>query len=192
MSSEPSGPRVKGVAFRSADLSFTELKGEEARAKAHELMVPEARDAFRYGALLASSWYPIEWYRDMFRAFRTVTGEGLELVREIGQRSVRHDMSSIYKRIFVKVISPETLLGISARLFNNYYDTGTLEVVESKQGYARIALRGCVGWDQNMFTEIIGSTQAFLEVAGATNIRSHLLSGGQDGDTGMEAHAFWK
>src|SRR6185295_12295908 len=106
--------------------------------------------------VLASSWYPIGWYKDAFRAFRSATGDGTDLSRQIGYQAVKRDMRSVYKAIFVRLISPQTLLGMSSRLFSSYYDTGHFDVLESRRGYVLVRLHGCAGWDLNMWTEIYG------------------------------------
>jgi hypothetical protein len=184
-------PRVKGVAFRSIDACYTELRGDAARDRARALMTPELRDAYQSGLVLASSWYPISWYRDAFRAFRAATSDGPDLARQIGYQSVKRDMRSIYKMMFAKIVSPQVLLGLSGRLFSNYYDTGRFDVLESHRGYVDVKLSGCTGWDQNMWTEIYGSCLCFLELAGAKEVRLRVKSGGRDGDTELALDAHW-
>jgi hypothetical protein len=185
------GPRVKGVAFRTIDACYLELRGVRSHEKAHELMDPEVAEKYKTGLILAASWYPIEWYREVFRAFRAASNDGLELPRLIGYQSVKRDMRSVYKMMFARIVSPQTLLSFSGRLFNTYYDTGKFEVVQSSRGYVHVHLSGCTGWDGNMWTEIFGSCVAFLEVAGAKEVRLRTKSGGRDGDTETELEAHW-
>jgi hypothetical protein len=184
-------PRVKGVAFRSIDACFLELRGEAASNKARELMHADVRNAYRSGLLLSASWYPISWYREVFRAFRAATGDGVELARQIGYCSSRRDMQGVHKQLLAWLVSPQRLLSFSQKFFSGYYDTGTFEVLESGRGFVRVRLSGCVGWDQNMWVEIAGSSLALLEIAGAKNVRLRMLSGGRDGDTGCEMEAHW-
>ena len=184
-------PKVKGIAFRTIEACFSDLRGLEARDRARELMGPELADLYKNGLMLASSWYPISWYRDAFRAFRSVTGEGTELAREIGYAAVRRDMNSVHKMLFAKIVSPQILISVSARLFNTYYDTGNFNVIESRSGYLSVAFRDCVGWDENMWTEMAGSCLCFLEVAGAKRVRMRTVSGGRDGDTETRFEAHW-
>jgi hypothetical protein len=191
MSQPAREPNVKGVAFRSIEACYAELRGDGARDRARELMRPELRDLYRSGLVLASSWYPISWYRDAFRAFRTATNDTAELARQIGYQSVKRDMRSVYKMLFAKIVSPQTLLAFSGRLFSNYYDTGSFDVVESRKGYVWVRLHGCVGWDLNMWTEMYGSCVCFLEIAGAKEVRLHIKSGGREGDSTMELEAHW-
>ena len=184
-------PRVKGVAFRSIDACYLELRGQPAHVKARGLMLPELREAYRQGLILSASWYPISWYRDALRAFRAASSDGAELARNIGRLTVRHDMQSVYKQLFLKLVSPQLLLSFSGRLFNTYYDTGSMTIVESRKGYSLARLTGCVGFDGNMWTEILGASAGMLEVAGAKEVRMPTRSGGRDGDEAMEMDAHW-
>jgi hypothetical protein len=184
-------PRVKGVAFRTIDLCFSELRGAAIRDQAHALMQPEVASAYSDGLLLAASWYPISWYRETFRAFRTATGESPELARTIGKRAVIHDMKGVHKQLLAKFLSPQMLLEMGQRVFKTYYDTGQLHVLESRKGFAKIRLTGCVGWDTNMWFEMSGSCEAQLELAGAHHVRMRTLSGGGELDTAAEFEARW-
>lgn len=184
-------PRVKGVAFRTIDLCYENLRGVEARQAAHNAMPAELGSAFRYRTIMAASWYPIAWYRETMRAFRAATGDGPELPRELGKLAARHDMAGVYKQIFAKLISPQFLLGMSQRVFNTYYDTGEFEIIESRSGFVHARCQNCIGWDQNMWMELAGSCESLLEIASAKNVRLRLLAGGTDKDSHAEFDARW-
>ena len=154
-------------------------------------MALQVADAYRYGTLLSASWYPISWYREVFRAFRAATDMGPDLPRRIGALAVRHDMQGPHKRLVAWLASPQTLLSLSQRVFNTYYDTGKVEVVESRAGYVHLRAHGCVGWDQNMWSELAGSSHALLEAAGARQARVRILTGGHDGDQDCDLDAHW-
>lgn len=185
-------PRVKGIAFKSVDTSFTELRGPGARDKARSLMNKELAETFRNNLMLAASWYPIGWYRDLLRSFREATGDGPELIKQIGYRCMELDMQGVYKQILARVVSPQTMLSMTARLFSNYYDTGTLEVIEGRKGFVHVRFSGCRGWDTNMFYEMIGSSTGMLEISGAHEVKPRVMAGGRDGDTSMELEAHWR
>jgi hypothetical protein len=182
---------VKGLAFRTIDRCFSELCGTDAREKAHAMMAHDVAQAYRTGIMLAASWYPISWYRSVFVAFRGAVGAGPELPRNIGRLAVQHDMRGAHKRLIAWITSPQMLLSLSQRVFNSYYDTGTVEIVESRKGYVKMRAHGCAGWDLNMWSELAGSSESLLEVAGAHRVRVRPLSGGQDGDDHHELEAHW-
>jgi hypothetical protein len=182
---------VKGVAFRTVETCFAELRGEAARKRADEHLPLELAEAFRYRTVMATGWYSIDQYKALFQAFRAVTGEGSELAREIGKLAARHDMSGVHKQIVARIISPQALLGMSQRVFSTYYDTGTFTMLESRKGFAHASATGCSGWDENMWAELIGSAQSLLEIAGAKHVRTRIVAGGKDGDDFLDFEARW-
>ena len=67
------GPRVKGVAFRSVYGSLGTLRGEPAQQAALAVLSEELRNGFVYGAIVPGGWYPIAWYKELFRGIRSST-----------------------------------------------------------------------------------------------------------------------
>jgi hypothetical protein len=183
-------PAVKGVAFRSVYASLGKLRGEGAQRALIEAGSERLREAFVYGAIVPGGWYPVDLYKELFRTIRAATGEGKELVHEIGRQCSRDDMSGIYS-VLAKLISPQSLFSLSQRVFSSYYAVGTVKVIESRQGYSHAAWTGCTDFDENMWTEIMGSCVQLLEIGGAKHVRGRITSGGQDGCDFMEATAHW-
>lgn len=182
---------MKGVAFRTIERCFIELCGAPAHERAMSSMEKAVAEAYRYGTLLPASWYPISWYREVFRAFRAAVGAGPELPRRIGALAVRHDMAGAHKRLVAWLTSPQTLLSLSQRWFNTYYDTGKVEILESRDGFVRMRASECLGWDLNMWSELAGSSEALLVAAGARHVRVHGVTGGRDGEDFHELEAHW-
>lgn len=182
---------VKGNAFRTLEEGFSEVYGGAARRAALALLSDSLRRSYEDRLLLASNWYPIAWYRETFAAFREAQRAGLELPRELGRRGVRHDMRSVYKQLLLKMVSPQALLSLSQRLFSSYFDTGEMKIEESRTGYVRVAWMGCEGWDENLWTELAGSSEALLELAGARHVRLRILAGGGDEDDSCSMEARW-
>jgi hypothetical protein len=184
-------PHVKGNAFRTIEQCFTELCGDGAREAALGLLSEPLRRNFEQRLLLASNWYPIGWYRETFAAYREAQHAGVELPREIGRRGVRRDLSSVYKQLFLKMVSPQALLGLSQRLFKNYFDTGVMQIKQSRDGYVHATWSNCDGWDENLWAELAGSCEALLEMAGAKHVRLRVIKGGRSGDSACEMEAHW-
>lgn len=182
--------RVKGVAFRSVYTSLGKLRGEAAQRATLAAASEELRQGFVYGAIVAGGWYSVELYKDLFRTLRSATGEGKELVHEIGRQCTRDDMSGVYS-VLAKLISPQSLLSLSQRVFSNYYSVGKVEVLESRAGYSRARWSECRGFDENMWLEIMGSCEQLLEIGGANHVRIRVVAGGADGSDHMEAAAHW-
>jgi hypothetical protein len=184
-------PKVKGIAFRTVELCFARRYGPGARERANEHLPAEIAENFRLHLILATNWYPIDQYKACLRAFRAAAGGGAEVAREIGRLAARHDMAQVHKQLLARLISPGALLALSQRVFNNYYDTGRFEILESERGFVRAQAVGCAGWDENMWTELAGSSEALLEIAGAKQVRLRIVKGGGDGDEGAELEARW-
>lgn len=79
------GSRVKGVAFRSVFAGLGKLRGEAAQFACMASPGEELRNGFTYGAIVSGGWYSIDWYKELFRAIRSSSGEGKELLHEIGR-----------------------------------------------------------------------------------------------------------
>ena len=186
--SEDETPKVKGITLRSAAQAF-QLVRENHYAAAIDAMPQPLANGLRYGTIAASHWYPLEWYRDLHAAFTSVTKEGERVIREVERQAARADMTGVY-RIAFKLLSPQTLISLSSRLFSRYYDTGRVETLESREGYVRLRWTGCSGFNRSIWVGIFASCEELLELAGAKNVRVHVLEGAQHDDF-AEAEAFW-
>lgn len=185
------GPQVKGIAYRSALRALEHLRGPPAVEAAIVAMPPELANAIRYGTLIAASWYPIEWYRQLFHAIvATTEGSADRIVYDIGREAARLDMTGIYRAAF-KLLSPQSVFGLSSRLFSNYYDTGAVAIVESRKGFAHARWSNCGGFDHHLWREIFASAEMYLELAGATSIRTRVLNGAGANDDSAELQAYW-
>lgn len=187
MSSEP---QVKGVAFRSVYASLGKLRGEPAQRAALAAVSEELRHGFNYRSIVPGGWYPILQYKELLRGIRASTGEGKDLMHEIGRQCTRDDMAGIYS-VLAKLISPQSLFSLSQRVFSSYYSTGNVKMAESRDGYSHAHWSNCRGFDENMWTEVLGSCVQLLEIGGAKHVRIRVLAGGLDGDDRMEAAAHW-
>ncbi len=183
-------PRVKGVAFRSVYASLGKLRGDAAQREVLDRCSTELREGFSYGAIVAGGWYPIERYKELLRVIRGTSGGGKEIIHEIGMQCTRDDMSGVYSML-AKLISAHSLFSIGQRIFSNYYSVGRVEVVEARRGYCHARWTDCYQFDENMWTEILGSTVQLLQIGGAKSVRARVLKGGQDSDDSMEATAHW-
>ncbi len=170
-------PKVKGVAFRSVLAVAVELHGEAKVEQAMASLAPEDAEALRY-RVVHTGWYPISLYRKLWSALLTTLGGGYETARTIGAGALRRDVTGVYRMLF-KVLSPETVLSLSGRFFNNYYDTGTLHIRDQKHGSARAVYEGCVGFDKAMWEELVGSSLEMIRIGGGKNVRATIERGGE-------------
>ena len=163
---------------------------EQVAADALAALPPDLGNRIKAGTLLTGNWYPLTWYLEMHRAARKVTGAGPELARTLGFENTMDDLKGVY-RIFIKMLSPQFVISKSTFLFNAYYDTGKMEVVDAVERSARARWTGCAGFDQNLWQDVIGGSEAGMVLSGAKDIHIDIVSGGKDGDDHLEVHARW-
>jgi hypothetical protein len=181
---------VKGLAFTSVLASVRRLRGADGLNRLLGQMPTELREKIQYGYIVKGGWYPAAWYKQLLRAIVESTGEGRDLIRQVGAECSRQDLTGIY-RVFARLLSPQTLFSGAMRLFKSYYDGGEVWIVKARPGAAQAIWRNCHGFDQNMWDEVLGSVTAILELGGATDVRLRIVMGGGDGDSDMEASAYW-
>jgi hypothetical protein len=182
--------QVKGLCFKSVINSVARLRGADGRQKLMAELSPNIREKLEYGHIVNGGWYPVEWYRELLSAVCTSSGEGRALIREVGAECSRQDLTGVY-RVFTRLLSPQTLFAGAMRLFKSYYDHGQVWVVHARAGAAHAVWRGCEGFDQNMWDEVLGSVTAILELGGAADVRLRIVTGGGDGDSHLETWAYW-
>ncbi|MBX3248569.1 MAG: hypothetical protein KF901_15435 [Myxococcales bacterium] len=183
-------PRVKGVAFRSVLGAADALAGPEVVAAALHALGPDDANMLQL-EVVPIGWYPLALYRRLLASLEGASGRGDAFLRELGAASVDRDIKTVY-RVFFRVLSPETVLGLSGKFFNQYYDTGTLSVAERGRGFARIEYRGCEGFDRRVWSELLAGAEATLRIAGARSVRSRVLQGGGDGDIDTTIEGTWE
>jgi hypothetical protein len=184
------GVKIKGTAFLSVMRALEQLRGKHVAEAALAAMPEELRNGLRYGRMVAGGWYPIEQYRDLFSTVVSTTNEGERIVRDIGREAARLDMTGIYKAVF-KLLSPQIIFDLSARLFSNYYNTGKVTIIESRHGFVHACWTGCKGFNRHLWVEVFSSVEMYLELAGAKNVRMRTLSGAGENDEFAEAQARW-
>jgi len=181
-------PQVKGLAFRSVLACLAELRGAEAVDRALALLPPRAAEDVRF-RVVATGWYPIDLYRQLWEAIAQSTKEGEALARVIGRDSLRRDLNLVH-RTLLRLLSPTTVLAISSKLFGSYYDTGSLHN-ERQNSVLRVSWSGCTGFSRLMWVELQGSTEAMLEMCGGEHIRVRPVEGGREGDDFLVISAHW-
>jgi hypothetical protein len=181
-------PRVKGLAFRSVLQALESLEGASAVERTKRLLDPDT--AQRLAIITASTWYPVEDYINLWTALQSATGNRRDLPRLIGRRAVELDLKLIHRLAFA-ALSVSTVLGISARLFNTYYDTGRCQSERISDRVVRVTFDGCVGFSAHMWTELRGAIECFAEQSSKMRAVSTVVSGGQDGDTTFVADVSW-
>lgn len=166
------------------------LCGADVAARATSALPPELRDALSGGHLLVSGWYPIDWYKTMFRAICDASKGGPTLVRAIGHDALVADTSTLHRPL-LRLLSPETLTSMGARYFGRFYSRGSYSVVSSETHKVSLQFVDCAGFDHNMWLEVLGSTEAFVELSGRRDVKVFARSGAGDEDDWANVVASW-
>ena len=183
-------PEVKGLSFYNVSESVQQLRGDGALARfrlhapRHVIEMIDAR------AFVAVGWYPLDWYRDLVKAALQATNEGSAFARELGRVSTITDFKGVY-RLLKFVLSPQALLARAPSVYDRYRRPGRLTIEDAKAGFARVRFEGCVGFDECLWQLAAGSCVGVLEVCGAKNVRTRIISGARDGHTDATFEGRW-
>jgi hypothetical protein len=177
--------RVKGLAFRSVVTAVESLAGMDTVARAFALMPIDLAHGLRYGSIVASSWYPIVDYQKLWEAVHEAAGRRRDFPRMVGRKAIQHDLGVVHKLV-LSALSTSTVMSLSTRLFNSYYDTGTASAKQISGRTIRVQWVKCTGWTALMWAEARGSTEMLAELAGwSERTTSIVLAGGGDRDEHM-------
>ncbi len=182
--------RCKGTNFLDFLRILRQEGGEAREAECLTRLGEEARRALRYGAIVRGGWYPIAWYRDLHATAQAI-GMGPGFPRTVGRVSTLQDLSGGIYSAFLRIVSPAFIISGSARLFNRYYESGTMRVEESREGYVRVRCDGCHGFDRNIWQDVLGGCEGALEAARARELRIRIAEGGGDGEAQAAIEAYY-
>ncbi|WP_394823034.1 hypothetical protein [Pendulispora albinea] len=182
--------RCKGTNFLDFLRILRQESNEDVCDECIARLPDELRDALRYGAIVRGGWYPIRWYGALHTTAR-LTGAPQGFARTVGRISTIDDLSGGIYSSFLRIVSPGFLISGAARLFNRYYELGTMDVLESRRGFVRVGCRGCVGFDANIWQDVLGGCEGGLQAARAHDLRIRLVTGGDDGDEHASIEAYF-
>lgn len=80
----------------------------------------------------------------------------------------------------LRLLSPKTITQLGARYFGRVYDTGSFSVVSEDDQRIEARFVDCRSFDRNMWTEISGSIEGFVELAGGKEVTVRITEGGHD------------
>lgn len=167
------------------------LRGPFAVEQTLAELPSEVRDPLTAGAVGDEDWIPVAWFCSAHAAAQRATGSSSDLARALGYEGTLRNFSGPH-RPFVSFRRPEDLQHYVNELHGAFYDRGSLDVVALHDGSARVRWSGCVGFDRNIWLELLGSGEALLELCGADGVRSRFLTGGTDEDAEAECQLEWR
>jgi hypothetical protein len=178
-------PQVKGLAFKGILNALQRMHGPHAVERVREQLPSVAR------LIVSGNWYPISTYKRLLSTVVETLGGAPAAIRAVSREATLDDFRGIY-RVLTFVLSPESLMKRAPGVFNRYYDTGTLAILDARDGMVRAQYSGCTGFDHLMWEDVTGGSVAILEACGARDIQVRTLSGGTDKDDHLLIDATWK
>lgn len=119
---------VKGLLLKSRFEYVKQFFGEKGEAALLEAISPEARAMVADG-ILVSTWYPIDPVIEILVKMDEVFGKGdFELARKMGAHTARMALAGGVQQSFAKENDPAFVLRMGPLLWQQYYDTGRVEV----------------------------------------------------------------
>lgn len=183
--------RCKGVCFHAyRDLTLRH-HGETGFEQVLGGLSSDLRTQLSYGGIVKGGWYPLAWYLELHATCRQRLGLGLSWPRQIGRESTLEDLSSGVLQLLVKVLSPESLIRQGGSVFNRYYERGTLRVDSPQPGRAVCRFEGCVGFDENLWQDVLGGIEGAMVSCQVRNLRIHTAEGARSGDANALFELFW-
>jgi hypothetical protein len=181
---------IKGLSLRNYPIALRAIRGDVVADRMLASLSRELREGLEGGMILAGAWYPVAYKRELHHAGAKVTGEP-GLARVMGYEMTERDLRGIY-RTFLRIATPRYVLSIASRIFSTYFRPGVMRVVENRHGFVMVELTNCLGFDANIWRDVLGGCEATLVVAGAQACRVRIISGGGDHDDSTTANAWWQ
>jgi len=181
---------VKGAVIKPMVRFVRERYGAYYQAWRRKLTA-ETRTVMEHG--IVSSWYPIE------RAMIEPTGVLCEVVKEpaddvawaLGRYSADFALRGLF-RIFVRLGSPAFITKRASHVFSTYYDNAVLRVHASGRRHATLYLLEFAEPHRLVERRIGGYMERAVEISGARDVKSTVVSSLSAGDERGEFQFTWR
>lgn len=161
---------VRGQGFHSLMFATKTLLGEAAHDKVVASLSGPLGEAWRYGSLVRSGWFPVGWYADLHRNIARVNTQvkAAELHKRLGAVSCEHDIRGIY-RFMLGFSSPRFALHHIDRIFGTFIKTSRLEIVSEEPQRYHLLLT-IPGLTPEIWEDISGGAEVVLAASGAKGV----------------------
>lgn len=143
--------------------------GKEKYRDVIDALPEHLKDRFRK-RMDKSEWIPLEDFVEFNRAIIKVLYRGnIDGAIDLGAESAEQGMTTVHKFAF-KLGSVGMLLPKATDIFSTYYKPASLEIVESKKGYAKLVMRNMKDNTGVIARRVRGFLHRTLELMGSKNI----------------------
>lgn len=164
---------VRGQAFYSLTEAAVSILGPSARPQVLASVSAPLREAFQYGSLVRSGWYPIEWHAELHRAIAALDpspNRNPSIHRRLGSLSAETDINTVY-RFILSLSTPQFLLAQLGRVFGTFVKTSAFEVLRKESHEVDLKIR-ILGATPALWEDLAGSAETLLGVCGAKSPRA--------------------
>ena len=182
---------VKGLLLKSRFEYVRQFFGEKGEAALLHAISSEARAMVADG-ILVSTWYPIDHVIEILVKLDELLGKGdFELARKMGAHTARMALAGGVQQSFAKENDPAFVLKMGPLLWQQYYDTGRVEVesLGPESAVSRILDFGaphlaiCMG--------MLGWIEEAIGMWGGQNVRVEMTTCRTRGDDICEFTTHW-
>jgi hypothetical protein len=186
------GVRTKGTSVAAVLRFVRQNWGDEGLARlAAATRTPEVA-ALATGTVLAGSWYPFSQFTELLDTAGAVFGAGIDdFARREGASCADYDLRGVY-RVFVRFTSPNFVVERSGKVWSQYYDSGSLVVVETDDAHVVFELRDFRTPHRAHCGTVLGWSERACELSGATVVHAVHSSCRARGDRRCVFEIGWK
>ncbi len=113
-----------------------------------------------------TEWYPFTWFIDLIECIDRVCGQGDgALYRPMAAQVAEDDMSTVYKVLF-RFASPLFIVSRASEVWRNYYDSGLMQIMDSRANSALLEVRGFETPHPAHCESVAGWAQRVIEMTG--------------------------
>lgn len=168
--------RIRGQAFRSLFAAISSLLSPEQVTQVVARLEPEVQ-ALWPGAVQATGWYSLAWYKQLQQAACAVSGQA-DFAHRLGREARRLDARGVY-RFILRFASPEALIRNASSVLALYLEGPVVRTGPVVRGVSSCSIGfelDCAdGFDAGLWDELLGSLEQIFELAGATGVAARAL-----------------
>jgi predicted hydrocarbon binding protein len=164
-----SAPQIRGTALLPR-IRFIQARSTEDWQRVLEAMTTDARAAVA-GVVLPSSWYPFQSFVELVVAADKLLGKGdAVLIREMGRYAATANLNTFFK-FFIRLGSPEWVIGKGASMWSLSHDTGRAEVERLGPTGAAYLVKEFAAPHRALCAGLLGWMERCLELTGVKDVQ---------------------
>ncbi|MCD4814138.1 hypothetical protein K8S19_10660 [bacterium] len=183
--------RVKGTALIPRLKYIDEQGTPEQKERILTQLSPVFQADIRKN-IYVGMWYPFEYYIEINRAMDKVFGSGdFTMIPQFGKYSAEHSLKGVYK-FFYKVGSPDFIIMRATKVWNQYFENGTLTAEKEGTKQVRMILLDVEMYADEHNLSVLGWVKRTLELSGGKNVKSDIVKHRKKGDPHCEIVSSWE